>query len=44
MSERLDAMLLSVKEVHATLDAFYNSLSDEQKARFDAIGRTAAAH
>ena len=44
MSERLDAMLLSVKEVHATLDAFYTSLSDEQKARFDAIGRTAAAH
>jgi hypothetical protein len=35
---RLDAMLQSIGTVRPALDAFYNSLSDEQKAAFDAIG------
>jgi hypothetical protein len=35
---RLDAMLQAVKTVSSALDDFYGSLSDEQKANFDAIG------
>jgi len=35
---RLDAMLQALGTVRPALDAFYNSLSDEQKAAFDAIG------
>jgi hypothetical protein len=38
VAQRLDAMLQAVKSVHTALSAFYSSLSDEQKARFDAIG------
>ena len=37
-SERLDALLGAVKSVHAALDDFYGTLSDEQKAQFEAIG------
>ncbi len=36
--QRLDAMLRAVKTVRSALDQFYASLSDEQKANFDAIG------
>jgi hypothetical protein len=35
---RLDAMLQAVGTVRPALDTFYNSLTDEQKATFDAIG------
>jgi hypothetical protein len=35
---RLDAMLQVVKTVSSALDDFYGSLTDEQKANFDAIG------
>jgi hypothetical protein len=43
MSTRLDTMLQSVKSVRGALDDFYNSLSDEQKAQFDLIGRQQTA-
>ncbi|OKO76050.1 hypothetical protein AC630_23375, partial [Bradyrhizobium sp. AS23.2] len=35
---RLDAMLQAIGTVRPALDTFYNSLADEQKAAFDAIG------
>lgn len=35
---RLDTMLQAVKLVRAALDNFYATLSDEQKAQFEAIG------
>ena len=35
---RLDAMLQAIVSVRPALDNFYNSLTDEQKAAFDAIG------
>ena len=37
MQARLETMLTAVKTVHPALDRFYQSLSDEQKARFNAI-------
>jgi hypothetical protein len=37
---RLDAMLQAIGTVRPKLDDFYNSLSDEQKAAFDAVGPT----
>jgi LTXXQ motif family protein len=37
MQTRLETMLAAVKTVHPALDHFYQSLSDEQKARFNAI-------
>ena len=37
MQTRLEMMLAAVKTVHPALDEFYQSLNDEQKARFDAI-------
>ncbi|MDB5567585.1 MAG: hypothetical protein JWP84_4151 [Tardiphaga sp.] len=42
--KRLDTMLQAVKLVRAALDDFYATLSDEQKAQFEAIGprRTAS--
>jgi hypothetical protein len=42
---RLDVLLQAVKSVRTALDDFYGSLSDEQKAQFEAIGpsRQAAA-
>jgi hypothetical protein len=42
MSMRLDTMITSVKGVRGALDDFYNSLSDEQKAQFNLIGRQPA--
>ena len=43
MSERLAVMLQSVRDVHAALAAFYETLNDEQKAQFNGLGRTLAA-
>jgi len=37
-SERLDALLGAVKSVHSALNDFYSTLTDEQKAQFEAIG------
>jgi LTXXQ motif family protein len=36
-------VLQAVKNVRAALDDFYNSLSDEQKAQFNMIGRQQSA-
>jgi hypothetical protein len=38
VGKRLDSMLQAVKMARSGLDGFYGSLSDEQKARFEAIG------
>ena len=38
VATRLDAMLQAIITVRPALDNFYNSLTDEQKAAFDAIG------
>lgn len=38
MTRRVEATLRAVRIVRPALDAFYNSLSDEQKARFTAMG------
>ena len=38
VGKRLDTMLQAVKIVSAALSDFYGTLSDEQKARFEAIG------
>jgi hypothetical protein len=45
VGKRLDTMLQAIKLVRAALDDFYGTLSDEQKAQFEAIGprRTALA-
>jgi hypothetical protein len=37
--KRLQAMLAAVKSIRPKLDAFYDSLSDQQKARFNTLGR-----
>ncbi len=39
MEQRLDAMLQAIDTVRPALTRFYASLSDEQKARFDRLGR-----
>jgi hypothetical protein len=44
VAKRLDAMMQAVKMVRAELNNFYDSLNDEQKAQFDAIGPQRAAH
>src|SRR5260370_38919048 len=36
--KRLDAMIQAVQIVHSPLEKFYDSLSDEHRQRFDAIG------
>jgi LTXXQ motif family protein len=36
--QRLETLLGAIKTVHTALNDFYGSLSDEQKAQFDAIG------
>jgi hypothetical protein len=36
-------MLQAIRTVRPALDDFYSSLTDEQKAAFDAIGLSAAA-
>ena len=38
LRKRLDTMLQGVKSVRDALDDFYATLSDEQKAQFEAIG------
>jgi LTXXQ motif family protein len=38
MLNRLEATLIAIRTVRPPLEAFYNSLSDEQKARFNAVG------
>jgi hypothetical protein len=43
IAKRLDAMLEAVKIVRDPLNDFYQSLSDEQKAQFNAIGRARTA-
>jgi hypothetical protein len=45
VGKRLDVMLAAVKTVRTALDDFYGTLSDEQKAQFEAIGprRTSAS-
>jgi hypothetical protein len=40
MQTRLETMLAAVKAVRPALDRFYQSLNDEQKARFNAIAPT----
>ena len=44
MSKRLDAMLQALDVVRPALARFYDSLSDEQKARFNEMGRQQAAN
>ena len=39
MNQRLDAMIKAVETVRPSLQTFYASLSDEQKARFNVIGQ-----
>jgi hypothetical protein len=38
MAQRLEAVLQALKTVQPALELFYNSLSDEQKARFNQLG------
>jgi hypothetical protein len=38
VSARLDAMLQAIGTIRPALDNFYNALTDEQRAAFDAIG------
>ena len=38
IGKRLDTMLQATKQVRAALEDFYATLSDEQKAQFEAIG------
>ena len=38
MRQRLDAMLQAVRTVRPAMQKFYQSLNDEQKARFNALG------
>ena len=38
VGQRLNAMLQAVKTVRMAMDDFYGSLTDQQKAAFDAIG------
>ena len=42
VAKRIDAMLKSVQTVRAALNEFYASLSDEQKAQFNAVGQARA--
>jgi hypothetical protein len=39
MQQRVQAMLSAVKVVRPALEKFYNMLTDEQKARFNALGQ-----
>jgi ABC-type transporter MlaC component len=38
MRQRLETMLQAVRTIHPALEAFYQTLDDEQKARFNAMG------
>jgi hypothetical protein len=42
-AKRLDTMLQAIKPVRSALDDLYATLSDEQKAQFEAIGRQRTA-
>jgi LTXXQ motif family protein len=42
MRQRLDAMLAAVRTLRPVLEKFYDSLNDEQKARFNALSPEAA--
>ena len=44
MEKRLKAMVEAANTVKPSLDGFYNSLDDEQKARFNKLGRQIAAN
>ena len=44
MTNRVSATLNAVKIVRPALEAFYNSLNDEQKARFNALGPNVREH
>ena len=44
MQERLEGMVQAVNIVQPPLSKFYNSLSDEQKARFNEIGAKQSGH
>ena len=39
IGKRLQAMLQAVETVQPALASFYSALSDDQKARFDGMGR-----
>jgi hypothetical protein len=39
MEKRLDATLAAAKTIQPPLEKFYNSLNDEQKARFNLLRR-----
>ena len=39
IDKRLNAMLDAVKSVRSALNEFYGTLTDEQKAQFESIGR-----
>ena len=39
VGQRLDPMLQAIKMVRSALEDFYGTLTDEQKAQFEAIGR-----
>jgi hypothetical protein len=43
LEKRLEAMIAAVDTVRVPLQEFYNSLSDEQKARFNAVEQTPEA-
>jgi hypothetical protein len=42
MQKRLEAMIQSANQVRPALEDFYASLNDEQKAKFNRLGRDAA--
>src|SRR5215470_14598234 len=44
LDKRLDAMLSAVRTVRPALEAFYGSLSDEQKASFNSVIHTRPEH
>lgn len=44
MGTQLKAMVEAAKTIKPALDSFYASLSDEQKARFDRIGKELATN
>jgi hypothetical protein len=44
METRLRAMVEAANTVKPSLDSFYSSLDDEQKARFNKLGRQIAAN
>jgi hypothetical protein len=42
IEQRLQTILAAIETVRGPLNTFYGSLSDEQKAQFNMIGRSAA--